>query len=82
MSTRQRRDPCALVDRHPAQQTFDSLVRVAETLLETHDGFAARREAEMPRLDDPGMHGSDRNLMQARTLRVEELIPLMLHGQG
>ena len=47
-------------------------MRVAKPLLEPHHGFAAGVEAEMAGLDDPGMDGADRNLMQARSLGFEE----------
>src|SRR6266536_96165 len=58
-------------DRHPINghsrhQPLDSLVRVTESRLETHDRFAVRGEPEMARLDDPRMDRTYRDLMQAR----------------
>ena len=67
-----RRNSRSIVDRFVAQQLLDALVGIAEALLEPDNGFAARREAKMSGLDDPGMHRTDRNLMQTRTLRLEK----------
>ena len=49
-------------------------MNIAETLLEADHGFAVDGEAEMARLDDTGMHRTDRDLMQAFALRRQELI--------
>ena len=49
-------------------------MNIAETLLEADHGFAVDGEAEMARLDDAGMHRTDRDLMQAFALRRQELI--------
>jgi hypothetical protein len=38
---------------------------VAEALFETNDRLASRRKTEVAGLNDPGMHGSYRDLMQA-----------------
>ena len=40
-------------------------MRITKAFFQTHDRFAVRGEAEMPRLDDAGMHWTDCNLMQA-----------------
>ena len=47
-------------------------MRIAEPLLEPHDRLAAGMEAEVSRLDDPGVNGADRDLVQTRPLRLEE----------
>ncbi len=60
------------LEARAAHQRVDALVGVAEPLLEPHDRLAAGVEAEMARLDDPGVDRADRNLMQARSLGFEE----------
>ena len=47
-------------------------MHIAQPLLEPHHRLAAGMEAEVARLDDSGMDGPDRDLMQARTLGLEE----------
>src|SRR5260370_17019615 len=49
-------------------------MNVAETLLEADHGFAVDGEAEMARLDDAGMHRTDRDLMQTFAFGRQELI--------
>ena len=56
------------VERRAGHQSFDALVGVAQPLLQPHDRLAAGGEAEMSRLDDPGMDRADRNLVQAFAL--------------
>ena len=46
-------------------QPLDALVHVAEPLFEPDHGLAVGGEAEMPGLDDAGMHRADRDLVQA-----------------
>ena len=62
---RARGKPRRPLDRRAGHQRFDALVHVAEALFEPHHGLAAGGEAEMSRLDDAGVHGTDGNLMQA-----------------
>ena len=57
-------------------QRLDPLVDVAQPLLEADHRLAARGEAEMAGLDDPGMDRPDRNLMQALALGGEEGVGL------
>ena len=59
-------------------QPLDALVNVAEPLLQPHDRLAAGVEAEMARLDDPGMHRPDRNLMQPDAFGAEKRVALRL----
>ncbi len=47
-------------------------MRVAQPLLQAHDGLAVGGEAEVPRLNNAGVHRPDRNLMQRRTFRGKE----------
>ena len=61
-----------LVERGAGHQRFDALVHIAEPLLQPHDVFAIGGEAEMSRLDDAGMHRTDRDLMQAFAFRRQE----------
>ena len=49
----------------PRHQRLDALVDIAEPLFEPHHRLAVGGEAEMPGLDDAGMHRADRNLVQA-----------------
>ena len=53
-------------------QPLDALVDVAEALLQAHHGLAVRGEAEVPRLDDAGVHRPDRDLVQALALDRQE----------
>ena len=62
----------AAVEVGAGHQPLDALVDVAEPLLEPHDGLAVGGEAEMPGLDDAGMHRADRDLVQALALGRQE----------
>ena len=55
-------------------QPLDTLVGVSEPLFQPDHGLAACRKPEMPGLDDSGVHGTDRDLMQAIAFRGEEAI--------
>ena len=61
----------------PVISDFDALVHIAEPLLEPHHRLAVGGEAEMPGLDDAGMYGPDRDLMQILALDGEEGIGLL-----
>ena len=74
-------EPRRLRDRAPAIRRFDPLVDVAEALLEPHDGLAVGGEAEMPGLDDAGMHRADRDLVQALAFARQEGIGRALAAQ-
>ena len=58
----------------PIISAFDSLMNVAEALLQPHDGLAICGEAKMARLDDAGMHRTDWNLMQTLAIGRQEQI--------
>ena len=62
------------LDRRARHQPFDALVHVAESRLEPHDRLAVRREAEVSGLDDAGVHGTDRDLVQAFAFGGQERI--------
>ena len=62
-----------LLDGGAAHERFDPLVGVAQTLFEPDHGFAVRGKAEMTRFDDSGMHGTDRDLVQAFAFRGTEM---------
>ncbi len=47
-------------------------MHVAEPFLEPCHRLAIRREAKMAGLDDAGMDGTDRNLVQAVTMHGQE----------
>ena len=55
-------------------QRLDALVHVAEPLLQPHHVLAIGGEAEMPGLDDAGMHRPDRNLVQAFAFDRQERV--------
>ena len=55
-------------------QALYALVHVSEPLLQPDNRFAAGGEAKMPRLDDAGMHGPDRDLVQALALGGQEAV--------
>ena len=61
-----------LRDWSTRHERLDALVHIAEPLLEPHHRLAAGGEAEMPRLDDPGMHRADRYLVQALAFDRQE----------
>src|ERR1700694_629556 len=52
-------------ERERLEAFFDPLVGVAEALLQPEHFLAYDLKAEMPRFDDPGVHGPDRNLVHA-----------------
>ena len=53
------------VEARARHQRLDAFVHIAEPLLQPYHVLAIGGEAEMPGLDDAGMHGPDRNLVQA-----------------
>ena len=55
-------------------QALDALVHIAEALLQAHHVLAIGGEAEVARLDDAGMHGTDRDLVQALAFHRQERI--------
>ena len=65
-------EPGGAVEVGALHQAVDALVDVAEPLFEPHDRLAIGGEAEMPGLDDAGMHRPDRDLVQALALDREE----------
>ena len=58
-----------LVQRGAEHQAVDALVHVAQPLFQAHDGLAVAAEAEVAGLDDAGVHGADRDLVQRRARR-------------
>ena len=63
-----------LLQRRAAHQRLDALVHITEPLLQPHHVLAIGGEAEMAGLDDAGMHGPDRNLMQRLAFGGEERV--------
>ena len=63
-----------LLERRAMHQCVDALVHVAQALLQPHHGLAIGGEAEMARLDDAGVHRTDRNLVQALAFHRQERI--------
>src|SRR5215510_10345249 len=64
--------PRGLVEGCARHQPFDALVHVAEALFQPHHRLAAGGEAEVPGLDDAGVHRTDRDLVQALALDRQE----------
>ena len=62
----------ARVEIGAGHQALDALVHIAEALLQAHHRLAVGGEAEMPGLDDAGMHRADRDLVQALALGRQE----------
>jgi hypothetical protein len=56
------------------EQPFHALVLVAQALLELEHTFAHHRETEVPRLDDAGMDGADRNFVRALAADLDEVV--------
>ena len=65
-------DTASMLDRAARDETFNALVDVSETFLQANDRLAAGGEAEMAGLDDAGMHGADRDLVQIRPFDGEK----------
>ena len=57
-----------LFELRARHQPLDSLVHIAQALLEPHHGLAIGGEAKMAWLDDAGMHRPDRDLVQPLAL--------------
>ena len=68
----------AFVEIGAGHQPVDALMHIAEPLFEPHHRLAIGGEAEMARLDDAGMHGPDRDLMQILALYRQEGVSLLL----
>ena len=63
-----------MIERGAAHQGLDALVHVPEPLLQPHHMLAVGGKSEMTRLDNAGMHGADRYLVQALAFDGEESI--------
>ena len=61
-----------VVECRARHQRLDAFVHVTEPLLQPHHVLAIGGEAEMPRLDNAGMHRPDRNLVQAFAFHRQE----------
>src|SRR5262245_8867095 len=64
--------PRGRVEGCARHQPLDALVHVAEALFQPHYRLAAGGEAEVPGLDDAGVHGTDGDLVQALALDRQE----------
>ena len=69
-----------LVQRGAGEQAVDAFVHVAEPLFQPHHGLAVAGEAEMAGLDDAGVHGTDRDLVQRRADGREECVRIAAGG--
>ena len=58
----------------PDHEPLDALVGISQPLLQPDHGLAAGGKPEMPGLDNSGMHGTDRDLVQAVAFRRQEAI--------
>jgi hypothetical protein len=70
------------LERCACHQPLDAFVDITEPLFETHHGLPAGGEAEMPRLDDAGMHRPDRDLMQMFALDGQKFVGLAVVEPG
>ena len=61
---------------------LDALVHITEALLEPQYLLADDRESKVPRLDDAGVHGTDRNLVHALALDAHEFIGVHVRLSG
>ena len=64
----------ALSSERAGHQRLDTLVHIAEPLFQPHRELAIGGEAEMPGLDDAGVHRPDRDLVQPLPFDGQELI--------
>src|SRR5262249_19699742 len=55
-------------------QPLDALVDISQSLFEADHGFPTGGEAEMARLDDSGVDGTDGDFVQAFALHRQELV--------
>ena len=56
------------------EAALDTLVDVAESLLELEDLLSHDRESKVARLDDAGVYGTDGDLVDASALDAHKLI--------
>ena len=63
-----------MLKRRPRHQSLGTFVNVAKPLLEPHDRFAVRREAEMAGLDNARMDRANRDFMQALAFGRQECV--------
>jgi hypothetical protein len=68
--------------RRALEQLFDTFVLVAEVLFQPKYALTHHRKAEVPRLDDPGMHRTDGNLMYAIAFHHDERVVLRRCGKS
>ena len=63
-----------MLNRASNHEALDPSVHIAEPFLQADDRLAAGSEAEMAGLDNAGVHGSDRDLVQIGTLGRKKAI--------
>jgi len=63
----------AALIRPAAQRLLNAAVLVSERDFEMEDAFAVAIEAEMPGLDDPGMHRANRDFMDLGPGNLKEI---------
>src|SRR6266403_468226 len=67
-----RGEPSRFLERQRLEAFLDAFMRVAKTFFVLQDALADHREAEMPGLDDAGMHRTDRDLVHPLALYRNE----------
>src|SRR4029078_5821221 len=63
-----------LLKRRPLHERLDALVYPAKALLQPYHVFPVCRKTEMSRLNDAGMHKSNRNLVQSLSCGREKIV--------
>ena len=74
VARRSRREARTAIERSAHHQRLNAFMNISQPLLEADDRLTAGAEPKMPRLDDAGMDGADRNLMQPLALGSEKSI--------
>ena len=67
-----RREPGPFLQRQRFEAFLDAFMRVPKALFQPQDALADHREAEMPGLDDAGMHRTDGDLVHPLALDRNE----------
>ena len=67
-----------LIDRSACAERLYALVHIAEPLFEADDCLPVGSKPEMARLDNAGVNGAHRNLMQAHAFDGQEAVPLFV----
>src|ERR1019366_5503194 len=70
------RELCCLFERRAPHKPLNALLSITEPPFQPHDRLAIGVETKMARLNDTGMHGTDRDLVEAFARGGHKLIRL------